>query len=161
MSKDSSGSSGKASYASVTLSPSSLVSLRLPMPSPSVSSCSSGSSGNLSYLSGVPSPSSSQSRLSPTCESEQHHVVILVRNKGLPQLETHNMWWLSWYENEKAKGLVANLVAVRVRLLGAQQGQRVRGVGLRECIVLRGSQASFPPGVVHRLLLSATTAAIA
>ena len=44
---------------------------------------------------------------------------------------------------EKAKGLVANLVAVRVRLLGAQQGQRVRGVGLRECIVCADLRPPF------------------
>ena len=27
-----------------------------------------------------------------TCESEQQHVVILVRNKGLPHLNKHTMW---------------------------------------------------------------------
>ena len=26
------------------------------------------------------------------CESEQHYVVILVRNKGLPQLDKQNIW---------------------------------------------------------------------
>ena len=31
-----------------------------------------------------------------TCESEQQHVVILVRNKGLPQLEQDHMGH-SWY----------------------------------------------------------------
>ena len=35
--------------------------------------------------------------LSAACESEQQHVAILVRNKGLSQLDTDNMW-RSWYE---------------------------------------------------------------
>ena len=30
-----------------------------------------------------------------TCESEQQHVVILVRNEGQPQLDQGNMWQ-SW-----------------------------------------------------------------
>ena len=33
----------------------------------------------------------------PPCESEQQHVVTLVRNKGLSQLDKDNMW-RSWYE---------------------------------------------------------------
>ena len=33
----------------------------------------------------------------PACGSEQQHVVILVRKKGLSQLDQDNMW-LSWYE---------------------------------------------------------------
>ena len=38
------------------------------------------------------SESAADRRWMPACESERQHVVILVRNKGRPQLDTHNMW---------------------------------------------------------------------
>ena len=48
------------------------------------------------------------------CEREQQHVVILVRNKGLSQLDT-NMWY-SWYEIRRRRRSWTGLAAPQLHL---------------------------------------------
>ena len=63
------------------------------------------------------------------CESEQQHVVILVRNTGLSQLDTYNTWYawfeirrrVCWYAPRAVE--ITSLAEQRQRRLTAQRGR--------------------------------------
>ena len=90
------------------------------------------------------------------CESEQQHVVILVRNKGLRQLDK-NMWY-SWYEMRRKRMGWTDRVRAAVRDGRADDPRAVHAHDLHRHVDSRAERHSrVDSGCAHKTCYIDTT----